>query len=108
MTLREKYERAFATDQIMSNPNNSSELWKSIRSFIPKKSASLRSFSKDDRNVANDFNWFEFFTSIGQVAVDKVNSLANECNFDLSAPDFDPRIFPATDQFNFRQVVLRD
>ena len=82
----------------MSNPNNSSQLWKTIRSFIPtENSASVRSFSKDDRTVANDFNWF--FTSVGQVAVDKINFLANECNFDLSAPTFDPRVFPVTNQF---------
>ena len=31
-----------------------------------------------------------------------INSLANECNFDLSAPAFDPRIIPVTDQFNFK------
>ena len=95
-------ERAFAVHQITSNPNNSSQLWKTIRSFIPKKSASMRSFSKDDRTVANDFN--RFFSSVGQVAVDRINSLANECNFDLSAPAFDPRIFPVTDQFNFMHV----
>ena len=95
-------ECAFAVDQVMSNPNNSSHLWKTIRSFTPKKSASLRSFTKDDRTVANDFN--RFFTSVGQLAVDKINSLANECNFDLSAPAFDPRIFPAADQFNFKHV----
>ena len=64
-------ERAFAADQITSNPINSSQLWKTIRSFIPK-SGSVRSFSKDDRTVANDFN--RFFTSVGQVAVDKINS----------------------------------
>ena len=95
-------ERAFAADQITSNPNNSSQLCKTIRSFIPKKSASVRSFSKDDRTVANDFN--RFFTSVGQVAVDKINYLANECNFDLSTPTFDPRIFPVTDQFNFKHI----
>ena len=43
-------------------------------------------------------------TSVGQVAVDKINSLANECNFDLSAPTFDPGIFPVTAQFNFKHV----
>ena len=62
----------------------------------------MRSFDKDDRTVANDFN--RFFTSVGQVAVDKINFLANECNFDLSAPAFDPGIFPVTDQFNFKHV----
>ena len=73
-----------------------------FRSFIPKKSASMRSFSKDDRTVANNFN--RFFTSVGQVAVDKINSLANECNFDLSPPVPDPAISPVTDQFNFTHV----
>ena len=34
----------------------------------------------------------------------KINSLANECNFDLSAPAFDPRIFPVTDQFKFSHL----
>ena len=62
----------------------------------------MRSFSKDDRTIANDFN--RVFTSVGQVAVDKIDSLANECNFDLSAPAFDPRIFPFTDQLNFMHV----
>ena len=63
----------------------------------------MRSFSKDDRTVANDFN--RFFSSVGQVAVDRINSLANECNFDLSASVFDPRrIFPVTDQFNFMHL----
>ena len=53
----------------------------------------MRSFSKDVRNVANDFN--RFFSSVGKVAVDRINFLANECNFDLSASVFDPRrIFP--------------
>ena len=64
----------------------------------------MRSFSKDDRTVANDFN--RFFRSFGQVAVDRINSLGNECNFDLSAPVFvfDPRISSVTDQFNFMLV----
>lgn len=62
----------------------------------------MRSFSKGVGTVANDFN--RSFTCVGQVAVDKMNALANKCNFDLSAPAFDPRIFPLTDQFNFKHV----
>ena len=62
----------------------------------------MRSFSKDDRTVANDFN--RFFSSVGQVAVDRINSLANECNFDLLAPVDPRRIFPVIDQFNFMHV----
>lgn len=89
-------ECAFAVDQIASNPNISSQLWKIIRSFILKKSTNVRSSSKDNRTIANDFN--QFIMSVGQVTVDKINFLANECDFDLSASAFDPRIFPATDQ----------
>ena len=44
------------------------------------------------------------FTSVGQVAVDQINSLANECNFDLSAPALDPRIFSVTGQFDFAHM----
>ena len=62
----------------------------------------MRSFSKDDRTVANDFN--RFFTSVGQVAVDKINSLANEYSFDLSPPVPDRATSPVTDQFNFTHV----
>ena len=89
----------------MSNHNNSSQLWKTIRSFIPKKSASLRSFSKDDRTVANHF--YRFFTSFGQVTFHKINSLANKCNLDLSALVLDPRIFPLTDRFNIVTKLFR-
>lgn len=72
------------------------------RSIVYSKEASLRSFSKDDRIVANDFN--RFLRCVGQVCVNKINSLANECNFDLSAPSFDPRIFPVTGPFNLKHV----
>ena len=61
----------------------------------PKQATNVRSFRKDDKTIEIDFN--QFFPSVGQVAVDKINSLANESNFDLLAPAFDPRIFPVTD-----------
>ena len=41
------------------------------RSCIPKKSTSQRSFSGDDKTVADEFN--RFFTSVGHA--DKINSL---------------------------------
>ena len=62
----------------------------------------MRDPSAEDRTIANDFN--RFFTSVGQVAVDKINFHVNGCNFDFLAPVFDPRIFPVTDQFNFTHV----
>ena len=41
------------------------------RSCIPKKSTSQRSFSRDDKTVADEFN--RFFTSVGHA--DKIKSL---------------------------------
>ena len=81
---------------------NTEILPRTIRSFIPKTFVNVSPFSKDDRTVANDFN--RLFTSVGKVTVGKVYSLANECNFDLWAPAFHPRILPATEQFNFMHV----
>lgn len=66
-------EREYAADQIKSNPNNSSCLLKTIRSSIPKKSASERSYSRDDTTLANEFN--RFFTSVGRATIDKNNSM---------------------------------
>ena len=49
--VKREIRSAERADQITSNPNNSSQLWKIIRSFILRKSASERSFSKDNRTV---------------------------------------------------------
>ena len=51
-------EREFIADQVN-------------RSCIPKNSTSQRSFSRDDKTVADEFN--RFFTSVGHA--DKINSL---------------------------------
>ena len=85
-------EREYVADQVKSNANNSSCLWKTIRSCIRKKSASERSYSRDDRAVANAFN--RFFTSIGRETVDKINSLASQCNYNHSKLVFVPRKHP--------------
>ena len=54
------------------------------------------------RSSGND--GLKWFINVSKVAVGKINSIANECNFDFSASAFDPRIFPVTDQFNFMHV----
>ena len=56
-------EREFVADQIQSNPNNSNSIWKAIRLCIPKKSSTQRTFSRDDKIVADEFN--QFFVSVG-------------------------------------------
>ena len=69
-------EREYIAEQINKNPNNPRCIWKTIRSCIPKKSRSQRTFSKDDKSVANEFN--AFFSSVGQATVDKIISIADE------------------------------
>ena len=54
-------------------------------------------FSKDDKSVADEFN--QFFVSVGQSAVDKITSLANECNLTLNESYFTPRQYALSDQF---------
>ena len=46
-------EREYVAEQIKQNPNNPRCIWKTIRSCIPKKSRNQRTFSKDDKSVAN-------------------------------------------------------
>ena len=48
-------EMEFVQEQIKNNLNNGNCLWKTIRMCIPSKS-----FSKDDKDVANEFNQFLF------------------------------------------------
>ena len=80
-------EREYVAEQIIDkNPNNLRCIWKTIRSCIPKKSRNQRTFSNDDKTVANKFN--TFFSSVGQETVDKISSLANECKYNLAKLGF--------------------
>ena len=49
-------EREYVNQQIQNNENNTNYIWKSIRSCIPKKSTTQRSYSKDYKGVDNEFN----------------------------------------------------
>ena len=98
-------EREFIAEQINKNPNNTRCIWKAIRSCIPKKSTSSRSFTKDDNTVANEFN--SFFSSEGQITVDKIKSLANECKYHLTKTAFKPRFHAESKQFFFKTVECK-
>jgi len=93
-------EQEYAETQIRNNPNNMGCIWKTIRSFIPKKSVNRKCYSKEDKLVANEFN--EYFTSICPNKIDKIQSLANECNYDLTQSSFVPKCYPLSQQFTFR------
>ena len=75
-------EQEFVAEQIQRIPNNTNNIWKAIRHCIANKSTSQRIFSKDDKTVADEFN--QFFVSVGQSTVNKIISLANECNLTLN------------------------
>ena len=95
-------EHEYAETLIRNNPNNTGCVWKTIRSFIPKKSVNRKTYSKEDKLVADEFN--QFFTSISQNTIHKIQSLANECNYDLMQPSLVSKCYPLSQQFTFRTV----
>ena len=54
------------------------------------------------KSVADEFN--QFFVSVGQSTVDKITSLANECNLTLNQNYFVPRQYASSDQFTLSTV----
>ena len=54
-------------------------MWKTIRSYIPKKPANVKSFTKDDQTVANEFN--RFLSSVGKSTIEKIQLLAKKFNY---------------------------
>ena len=98
-------QRNFVEDSISQNANDTNAMWKTIRSCIPKKSASTRVYSDDDKTVANRFN--QFFTSIGEITNEKIKLLANECGYAPVQPTVSPE-FPSAEQFTFTRVHCQD
>uniref|UniRef100_A0A6P8INI3 Uncharacterized protein LOC116303067 n=1 Tax=Actinia tenebrosa TaxID=6105 RepID=A0A6P8INI3_ACTTE len=66
-------EKEFVAQQIKENKNNTNSMWKAIRGCIPKKSASQKTYSKDNEIVANEINIF--FANVGTNTIEKVNAL---------------------------------
>ena len=48
-------QRSYVEQEIKKNPNDTGNMWKVIRTCIPKKTTGKKSFSKDDKSVANKF-----------------------------------------------------
>ena len=63
-------EKIFIAEQVVNNKSNSNCLWKAIRLCIPKKSASQRNYSKDDKIVADEFN--NFFSFVGKSTINRI------------------------------------
>ena len=95
-------EREFIARQI-NNKNNTNSLWRSIRSCLPKKSASQKTYSKDTKVLADEFN--QFFASVGENTVKKMNALAERFNYEPNEPAFVPRKYPSSEEFAFHSTV---
>ena len=93
-------QKSYVEQEIKKDPNNSSNMWKIIRTCIPKISNGNKCFSADEKSVANNFN--EFFTSVGSNTVKKIQSLAKENNYHPSK--FVPDSYPESEQFSFEPV----
>ena len=96
-------QKTFVEDQIRQNANDTNTMWKTIRSCIPKKSASTKCFCKDDKTKANEFN--QFFTSVGKTTLEKIKSLTDECGYTPSHASFVPIQYPLSEQFTFGDVA---
>jgi len=99
-------EREHLEEQIRNNPRDTRSIWKTIRSCIPKKSVVRKTYAKEEKLVDNDFN--VFFTSVGQNSIQKIKTLAEQCNFDFTNPSFVPRIYTQTQQFSFKEVGCKE
>jgi hypothetical protein len=88
-------------EQEIKNPKDTGNMWKVIRTCIPKKTTGNKSFS-NDKSVANNFN--EFFTAVGSDTVMKIKSLAKENNYTPSQLPFVPTNYTESDQFTFEPV----
>ncbi len=103
--LREA-EKEYVAKQIKENPNDSGCLWKVIRSCLPKKAASVKTFVKDEKVIANDFN--KFFCSVGQNTVAKIHTMTDKFNCDQNRVPFVPRTIPQSDQFIINEVTQEE
>ena len=99
-------EREHLEEQIRHNPRDTRSIWKTIRSCIPIKSVVRKTYVKYEKLVANEFN--VFFTSVGQNSIQKIKTLAEQCNYDLTNPSFVPRIYTQTQQFSFKEVECKE
>ena len=71
-------QREFIEEQIKQNPNDVGNIWKTIRSSIPNKPANIKTCTKDDQTVTNEFN--RFLSSVGKSTMEKTQ-LARKFNY---------------------------
>lgn len=98
--LREA-EKKYVQKEMDDNQSISAR-WKVIRNCIPSKEKSRPMYSKNMKELANEFN--EFFTTVGARAADESKRLALVNNLPSYESPLTP-IVPETDEFHFRAAT---
>ena len=87
-------EKAYVQNEIHNNQKPNA-MWKVIRNCIPRKEVSQPVYSRDMKELAD-----EFFTSVGAKAAEESKKLAAEYNLPLMQPK-SPVPIHETDEFHF-------
>ena len=70
---------------------------------IVYKSASQKTYPKDTKLLADEFN--QFFASVGENTVKKINALAEKFSYEPNEPAFVPREYPPSEESALHSTV---
>ena len=99
-------EKRYYSEQIMENKNNSSSIWKTVRTALPRKVSREVLYSKDTATLAEEFN--QFFVSTGAKAAQLLKSLPKRLVFIvIPQPVPDPTRYQKTTFFTSITLPLK-
>ena len=99
-------EKRYYSEQIMENKNNSSSIWKTVRTALPRKVSREVLYSKDTATLAEEFN--QFFVSTGAKAAQLLKSLPKRFVFIvIPQPVPDPMRYQKTTFFTSITLPLK-
>ena len=90
----------------MEGCQNTSSQWKLIRNFLPRKETTQEVYTRDVKEVAEEFN--KFFVSVGAKASEASKALI--ATYELSPPNefTSGQYIPDEEKFNFRAVSSQE
>ena len=97
-TLREA-EKRYVQNEIYKNKEPNA-MWKVIRRCVPRKEVSQPVYTRDMKELADEFNIF--YTSVGVKAAEESKKIAIANNLPSVQPN--NLVYNNTDEFNFRPV----
>ena len=78
-------------------------MWKVIRGFVPSKDSEKTIYKKNHKILANEFN--EYFASVGKITANKVKTLAEINNIQITTDSPPVMLRASYDMFEFRTVT---